>query len=123
MSDSKKIEQIADTVAKIDKDLAIHKAAYDVHTKQDEQMYVELKRMNDILQMNTESLKEHMQNNVLLKDMVTTLNKRLEPIELKYIQQEAVKAWILTQAKLVAKLGAAGGVLYGAFIWLQHLLK
>lgn len=69
MSD-KKIEQIAETVCKIDKDVALQKAALEAHTAQDEKMYEELRRMNDILQSNTESLKLHMQNNQLLKDMI-----------------------------------------------------
>jgi hypothetical protein len=123
MSDNKKLDQIADIVAKVDKDVAVQKAALELHTAQDEKMYDELKRMNDILQSNTESLKEHMQNNMLLKDMVDTLNKRLEPIELKHIQQEAVRAWVLAQAKIIIKVGAAAGVIYGALVGLQHLLK
>jgi hypothetical protein len=123
MPDNKKLDQLLEVIAKIDKDNALQKAALESHTEQDEKMYDELKRMNDILLSNTESLREHMQNNVLLKDMVKALNKRLEPIELKYIQQEAVKTWVLAQSKLIAKIGAASGVLYAAFMWMQHLLK
>jgi hypothetical protein len=122
MSD-KKIDHIVETIAKIDKEVALQKVALETHTEQDENMYEELKRMNDILQQNTDSLKEHMQNNALLKDMVKTLNKRLEPIELKHIQQEAVRLWVLSNAKLIAKVGSATGVLYAAFLFIQHLLK
>jgi hypothetical protein len=122
MSDTK-IEQIAEIVRKIDKDVALQKAALESHTEQDEKMYEELRRMNDILQANTQSLKEHMQNNVLLKDMLGTLNRRLEPIELKYIQKEAVNKWLLAQAKLIGKLGTAAGAIYAGFMWLQHILK
>ena len=82
MSDSKKIDYIqekvdsmADTVKNIDKEVALHKAAFDAHTKQDETMYGELKRMNDILQSNTESLKEHISNNHLLRDMISKMDK------------------------------------------------
>ena len=125
MSDSsnKKLDQIADTVAKIDKEVALQKAALESHTEKDENMYLELKRMNDILQSNTESLREHMGNNALLKDMIDTLNKRLEPIELKHIQQEAVRGWVMSQAKLIVKVGAAAGVIYAALMWLQHIIK
>ena len=55
-----KVDEVSSTVHKIDKDLAIHKSTFDDHLKQDERMYEEFKRMNDILQQNTESLKEHM---------------------------------------------------------------
>jgi hypothetical protein len=123
MSDSKKLDQIVEAIAKIDKDGALQKAALETHTAQDEKMYEELKRMNDILQSNTSSLDKHMSNNLLLKDMIATLNKRLEPIELKHIQREAVKLWVLSTSKLIAKVGGASAVLYGAFMWLQHLLK
>jgi tetrahydrodipicolinate N-succinyltransferase len=123
MSDTKKIDQINEVLIKIDKDNALQKVAFEAHTQQDEKMYEELKRMNAVLDDNTGSLKEHIQNNVLLKDMLKTLNRRLDPIELKYIQQEAVRAWIMAQARLIAKLGAASAVLYGGFMWLQHLIK
>jgi dynactin complex subunit len=122
MSD-KKIDQIVESVAKIDKEVALQKVALESHTKQDENMYEELKRMNDILQQNTNSLREHMQNNALLKDMLDTLNRRLEPIELKHIQTEAVRLWVLSNAKLIAKVGSAIGVLYAALLFVQHLLK
>ena len=127
MSDSKKIDQIAESVAKIDKDNALQKAALEAHTEQDEKMYGELRRMNDILRDNTESLKEHMQNNLLLKDMIVRMDERLSPIEKERLENAAVKHWATTKLKLLLKVAAAVGFLAGAWTWLypalQHLIK
>jgi uncharacterized FAD-dependent dehydrogenase len=129
MSDSKKIDYIqervdsvAESMANIDKGLALQKAALETHTKQDENMYEELRRMNDILQLNTESLKEHMGNNVLLKDMLHNMNKRLEPIEVDFIQKTAVREWVLKKAKFTGKVAGAIVAIVGLWMYLQPLL-
>jgi len=123
----KKIDQIIEVIAKIDKEVALQKAALEDHTDKDEKMYEELKRMNDILQKNTESLKEHMQNNMILKDMLGALNRRLEPIELEYIQKKAVRQWLLDTSKFLIKVGTAAGIIIGVYMYglpfLVHLLK
>jgi chromosome segregation ATPase len=130
MPDSKKldyiqerIDSVSDTVCKIDKEVALQKAALETHTKQDEDMYAELRRMNDILQSNTESLKEHMENNALLKDMLKSLNKRLDPIELEFIQKNAVKSWMMTKLKFCAKLGTAIAAVAGAWVYIKPLIE
>jgi hypothetical protein len=138
MPDSKKIEYIqkridsvADTVANIDKEVALHKVALEAHTKHDEELdeelHVELRRMNDIMQSNTDSLKEHMSNNILLKDMVSSINKRLDPIELEFIQKNAVKSWMMTHLKILAKFSTAIAALAGAWVYvkpfIEHLFK
>jgi cell division protein YceG involved in septum cleavage len=134
MSDSKKIDYIqekvdsvAEVACRIDKAQALQQAAFDAHTKQDEQMYGELRRMNDILQSNTESLKEHMSNNALLKDMIHKMDQRLDPIEREFIEKTAVKSWVLHKVKFISKVGAAVGFLAGAWVWLwpalQHLIR
>ena len=134
MADNKKLDYIqeridvvVDTCNKTAIDVALQKSALDSHTKQDEDMYAELRRMNDILQSNTESLKEHMSNNVLLKDMLKSMNKRLDPIELDFIQKNAVKSWALAKLKFIAKLGTAIIAVAGAWVYvkplIEHLLK
>jgi hypothetical protein len=133
MSESKKIDYIqekvdsvANTVANIDKDMAIQKATFEAHTAQDEKMYDELRRMNDILQQNTDSLKAHMQNNILLKDMIVNMNKRLEPIEIEFIQKAAVRTYVIHKIKLISKIAAAVAAVGAASVyvgpWLAHLL-
>lgn len=129
MSDNKKIDYIqervdsvAEALAKIDKDTALQRAALESHTKQDEQMYDELKRMNNILQQNTDSLREHMENNILLKDMLHNMNKRLEPIEIEYIEKAAVRAYVLKKAKFIGKIATAVAAIASLWMFAKPLL-
>jgi hypothetical protein len=134
MPDNKKIDYIqnkVDSVAKIvisiDKDMALQKAALEAHTKQDERMYDEFKRMNNILQENTSSLKEHMQQTDILKDMVVKMDERLSPMEVEYIQKNAVKNWVMIKVKFLGKIGAALIAVDAMWIylkpWVEHLFK
>ena len=131
-SDSKKIDYIqekvdslSDTCANIDKEVALQKQAFDDHLKQDERMYGEFKRMCDILQENTDSLKEHMAQTFLLKEVVMKMDARLQPIEIEYIQKTAVKDWVMSKAKFLAKVGTAvsaiGGIIWTVMKVLSHL--
>lgn len=136
MSDSRKDDYILDELKdlkqtieegnkashKIATSLAEHKVAFDLHTKQDELMYEEFKRMNDILQQNTDSLREHMLRTSLLEDAVVKIDGRLQPIEIETIKKaavkEATKNFILLSAKVVGGLGALVALIAG----LQALL-
>lgn len=86
-----KLDEVSGSIHKVDKEVALQKAAFDEHIKQDEKMYEEFKRMNDILQQNTESLKEHMHRTELLEDIVKKMDARLSPVEIRHIEEEAVK--------------------------------
>jgi DNA repair exonuclease SbcCD ATPase subunit len=88
-----KLDEMSDVIHKVDKDVALHKAAFEDHTKADEKMYDELRRMNDILQTNTESLKEHMHRTELLEDLVKKMDQRLSPIEYKHEKLEKIIQW------------------------------
>ncbi len=130
MSDTKKIDYIQEkvdsmstAVASIDKEIALQKAAFDTHTEQDEKMYGELKRMNDILQDNTASLKEHMQQTMLLKNMVLKMDERLSPMEVEYIQKAAVKSWVLAKIKFLGKLGLALATIDAVWMYLKPVLE
>jgi hypothetical protein len=85
-----KIDEISETAHNIDKELALQKAAFIEHTRQDEFMHSELKRMNDILDVNTASLKEHMQQTMLLRDMVIKMDHRLSPMENKHMEEQVI---------------------------------
>jgi DNA replication protein DnaD len=129
MADSNKIdyiqerlEGVATSVAKIDKDNAIQRIALEEHTKSDEKMYEELKRMNDILQQNTDSLKEHMHRSDLLEDLVHKMDKRISPIELERVQRAAVKDFLHKNIKFIAKIGAAALTIAGAWIYIKPIL-
>ena len=113
-----KLDRVDDTVCRIDKELVAQKTAFEDHTKQDEKMYDELKRMNDILQQNTDSLKEHMYRSDVLEKLYESIDSRLTPIEVKEIQREAVREWWKKNSIFWAKiLSAVGGaVILGGLI-------
>jgi L-serine deaminase len=114
LDELKSIKDLVDECNKntneVSKSLAEYKVAFDLHTKQDELMYEEFKRMNDILQQNTDSLREHMLRTSLLEDVVVKIDSRLQPIEIEKIEKEAVKKatknFILLAAKVAGGLSA-----------------
>ena len=106
-----KVDEISDVVHKIDKEVALQKAAFEEHTQQDELMHKELRRMNDILDVNTLSLKEHMYQTMLLKEMVIKMDSRLSPIETKHMEEQVItkfqserKKKITSMIVLIAKI-------------------
>lgn len=106
-----KLDEVSDAVYKIDKEVALQKAAFDEHIKQDEKMYDEFKRMNDILSANTESLKEHMQRTAIaekrqqiLEDLVKSIDTRLSPFEQHKLEEEAVKKYRNEKLKKIGKI-------------------
>src|ERR1035437_5559232 len=112
-----KMDSMIESVCSIDKEVALHKAALESHAKQNDRMYEELKRMNDILQSNTESLKEHMHRSDLLESLMTKMDDRLSPIEVDFIQKAAVKNWVVVKIKFIAKLGTAAATLAAAWVY------
>ena len=121
-----KLDEVSDSIHKVDKEVALQKAAFEAHTAQDEQMYEELKRMNDILQQNTESLKQHMAQTQLLKDTVLKIDARLAPIEVERIEAEAVKKYrnekLKKYGKVLGLIATAIGILAAAKPLLLKLL-
>lgn len=119
-----KIEEISSTAYKIDKEVALQKAAFDEHIKQDEKMYEEFKRMNDILQINTESLREHMhrtevaeQQLSILESLAKNIDSRLMPIEKERVEKEAVSKYrnelLMKVAKIVGAIGTIVAIIAG----------
>lgn len=106
-----KLDEVSDSIHKVDKEVALQKAAFEEHQKQDEGMYAELKRMNDILQDNTESLKEHMHRTALLEQLVAQMDIRLSPIEREKIEKEAVKKYHDAEVERWIKYGKILGVI------------
>lgn len=98
-----KVDEVAKTMHKIDKEQALQQAQFEDHTKQDEKMWDELKRMNDILEDNVKSLNEHMMQTKLLKETVLKIDERLAPIERERIEQEAVKQYRNDKLKKIGK--------------------
>lgn len=102
----RKCDEIKDDVDDLTRHFEKHEAAFERHQETDEKMYQELHRMNNILQENTESLREHMhrtenventqsvQNEALMK-----IDDRLQVIEEKDMKKEAVKEFIAGSVK------------------------
>jgi hypothetical protein len=117
-----RLDAVASCTQNIDKELAIHKAAFDDHLKQDEKMYEEFKRMNDILQQNTNSLREHMRRTALLEEVIEKMDARLYPIEKEKLEKDAVTKYRNEQLVKIAKIvglltGTAGLVATMKSIW------
>jgi hypothetical protein len=110
-----KLDDVSDTVTRIDKDVAAHRAAFDQHTADDKDMFTEFVRMNDILSQNTASLREHMHRTDLLEAAVLRMDERISPMEVERLRKGAVNDWIKSKLWLVSKVLAAittvGGVL------------
>lgn len=118
MSDDSKIDYIQERLDKVVDKVHDISASVDTltmslesHTKQDERMYDELKRSNDILAENTESLKDHMRRTQLLEDFVRKVDTRIAPIEREHMSRKVLQAHRNATLKLIAKLGAAVGAL------------
>ena len=106
-----KLDDVSNSIHKVDKEVALQKAAFDEHIKQDEKMYEEFKRMNDILSANTESLKEHMQRTAIaeqrqeiLEDLVKSIDRRLSPFEQNKLEEEAVRKYRNEKLKKIGKI-------------------
>ena len=117
-----KIDEVSDLVHRIDKEVALQKNAFDDHLDQDERMYQEFKRMNDILQQNTDSLKEHMHRTELLESIVTKMDERLSPMELEHLKKTAVRSWVKDNAILLAKIFGAISAVAGVWMLIQPWL-
>lgn len=111
------VDGIENQVNQLDKTLAQYAITLEHHQKQDERMYEELKRMNDILMSNTESLKQHMRRTELLEEAVIKMDARISPIELESIRKAAVREWLKENAifagKVLAAVLALGSVIAG----------
>jgi chromosome segregation ATPase len=117
-----KIDEMSTCVNKIDKEVALHKASFDEHIKQDERMYEEFKRMNDILQQNTDSLKEHMRRTDLLEDIVQRIDVRLSPLEKHNIESKAVEKYRKESMVKIAKILGILGTIVGAMAALWPII-
>lgn len=109
------LNRLSDQANDIDKSLSAYKTSFDNHIIQDEKMYEEFKRLNDILMENTLSLKEHMHRTGLLEQAVIKMDSRLSPIEIDRIKKQAINSWIKSNLYLVAKVVGAITALAGLY--------
>lgn len=111
------LKDLGGRASQIELAIALHKATLEAHTAQDNKMYQEFKRMNDILQENTNSLKDHMAQTALLKDTVIKMDARLQPIELERLKKAAISEWrwgaIVLTSKVLGFMLGSGGLVWG----------
>jgi DNA repair exonuclease SbcCD ATPase subunit len=113
------LRDLDNQVDSMDKNLVAYRVAFDHHIQQDEKMYEEFKRMNDILMENTESLKYHIRRTALLEEAMLKIDARLSPIEIERIKKQAVNAWLKQKMVTVAKIFGAATALVAALtaVW------
>ena len=123
-----KLEETSSALQSIDKDLAVYKTLFEEHIKQDEKLYSEFVRMNDILQENTNSLKEHMYRTELaekqlslLRSIVENIDNRLLPIEKTQIEKEAVNKYLSGRIAKIAKIAAIVSAVAATLVSLAKL--
>lgn len=117
-----KVDAISEQLHKMDKDSALQQAAFVELSRHHELLYQELKRSNDILKANTDSLREHMHRTELLEDLANKMDGRLSPIEKRQIEEDAVRKHkhetLVRWGKILAALVAFSGLL----MWAKPLL-
>ena len=106
------VGDLSEKVYNLDKNTIEHQIVIGNQLETSKTMCVELRRMNDILQQNTNSLIDHMHRTGLLENAVEAIDKRLSPIEIERLKSQAVKSWLVDQVMLASKM--VGGVT-GAF--------
>lgn len=117
------IKDISNKINELDKTLVEYKVSFEHHIGADENMHSELKRMNNILAENTESLKYHIRRTDLLESNSVTLANRLSELEIKSIEANAIKQWISSQTKMVGKIIASLVTLGTLASYIPDLLK
>jgi hypothetical protein len=96
-----KLSDLYDLVHKIDKDATVQKNTFEDHLTRDEEMFNEFKRMNNILQQNTDSLREHMRRTDILEDIVQKIDLRFTPIEIAHIEVQVITKYKLEKKKKI----------------------
>jgi CMP-N-acetylneuraminic acid synthetase len=115
MSDDKidyiqeRVDTVVDRVHDMSVTLSTHVNAFVAHTQQDEKMWLEMKRTNDILQDNTASLKDHMRRTELLERHIQTVEHKFSPLLAEQIGKEAVNNFVKNKLELAKKVGGVAG--------------
>lgn len=116
-----KLDDVSSTVHKIDKEVALQKASFEDHLDLH-------KSMSNIMSENTESLKEHMRRTELneqqvgiLRDVVMKMDQRLSPLEIEYIEKQAIKKYRRDKLVLIAKILGILGALAALAVSIKSL--
>jgi hypothetical protein len=88
-----KMDGLSDTLHKVDKETTLQKAIFADHILREDEMFSEFRRMNDILQQNTDSLREHMRRTDVLEDIIQKMDLRFTPIEIAHIETQVIEKY------------------------------
>jgi exonuclease VII small subunit len=108
------IKTIENKINELDKSLVEYRVSMQNHITTDQDMYAELKRMNDILAQNTESLKVHIHRTELLEEMAIKIANRITQLEIKQIEERAIEKWTSDKIMLIGKIMASILAIIGA---------
>ena len=117
-----RLDVVIEKTYEIGASLKSHREMFEQHSSQDEQMYDELRRMNNILQDNTNSLRQHMHRTDLLEILVKNAEARFNPFEVEMIRKKNINNWIYSRVLFLSKFGAVGSAIAGAAVLVKHLL-
>lgn len=104
---AEKLDSVTEKVSDIGTKLEVHLAKFEAHVDGERDRWQALDRNTEILQQNTESLKEHMQRTDLLETYVKKIDERFTPVEVAAQRKQAVHDWWKNSIIFVAKVGAA----------------
>ena len=104
---AEKLDYVVEKVSDIGTKLEVHITKFNAHTDNEDKYRAAISRNTEILQTNTESLKEHMQRTDLLEVYVKKIDDRFTPVELTSQRKQAVVDWWKNTILIAAKLGAA----------------
>jgi hypothetical protein len=108
------IKTIENKINELDKALVEYRVSMQNHIATDQDMYVELKRMNDILAQNTESLKIHIHRTELLEEVSIKIANRITQLEIKQIEEKAIEKWTSDKIMVIGKIMASIFAIIGA---------
>jgi hypothetical protein len=108
------IKTIENKINELDKALVEYRVSMQNHIATDQDMYVELKRMNDILAQNTESLKIHIHRTELLEEVSIKIANRITQLEIKQIEEKAIEKWTSDKIMIIGKIMASIFAIIGA---------
>lgn len=121
-----KLNELQASTHKIDKEVALQQQAFADHLSHHERLLEEQARATDILQENTDSLKEHMRRTELLEELVAKMDARLSPIEKEKIEKDAIKAhnhaMLIKWGKIFGAITAVAGAVVSAVTWAKPFL-
>jgi chromosome segregation ATPase len=117
------IKEIHRNLHSLDKNLLEMRTNFLNHIKSDEDMAKELRRMNDILEINTDDLKKHMYRSDLFEEAVQIINQKITAFEVQQIRKDALKDWFDQNIKRLAIIFSIIAAITSGLMFLPKLLQ